>query len=68
MGIAAVYLLVLFGVTPGLLGFVAHSPIRSIPAVALRFQEGIFIGLPIIIATYVMEEARRIAADHAEIV
>lgn len=68
LGIAAVYLLVLLGVTSGLLELVARAPIKAIPAVALRFQGGIFIGLPIIIATYVMEEARRIAADHAEIV
>jgi hypothetical protein len=67
-GIAAIYLLVLSGTTGGLFSLIARSPIQSIPEIAIRFQDGIFIGLPIIIATYVMEEARRIAADHAEIV
>jgi hypothetical protein len=34
----------------------------------VEFLGTLFIGIPIIIAAYVMEEARRIAADHAEIV
>jgi hypothetical protein len=34
----------------------------------VHYENAIFVGVPIIIAAYVMEEARRIAADHAEIV
>jgi hypothetical protein len=67
-GIAAVYLLVLIGVKQGLLSVVAAHFSNSLPSVAIRFNGAIFTGLPIIIAAYVMEEARRIAADHAEIV
>jgi hypothetical protein len=67
-GIAAVYLLALTGTTDGLFGFVAREPLHAVPSVAIRFQDAIFIGVPLIIAAYVMDEARRIAADHAEIV
>jgi hypothetical protein len=71
--IGAVYLLALCGIRSGLLSHV-HFPgpilgaLLQLPTVAVRFWTGLFIGIPIIIAAYVMEEARRIAADNAEIV
>jgi len=64
-GIAAVYLLVLCGQKQGLLS-VIHFP-NSLPAIALRFEGAIFAGIPIIIAAYVMAEARRIADEYASI-
>jgi len=68
-GIAAVYLLALSGQKQGLLGALRfYHFLNALPGVALRFESNIFTGIPIIIAAYVMEEARRIAADHAEIV
>ena len=67
-GIGAVYLLVLSGERGGLYRLVAAQPFHSLPEVAVRYENAIFVGVPILIAAYVMEEARRIAADHAEIV
>lgn len=64
-GIAAVYLLALCGQKQGVLG-VIHFP-GSLPAIALRFEAAIFTGIPIIIAAYVMAEARRIADENASI-
>jgi hypothetical protein len=67
-GISAIYLLVLSGERGGLYRLVAAQPFHSLPEVAVRYENAIFVGVPILIAAYVMEEARRIAADHAEIV
>jgi hypothetical protein len=68
-GIAGAYLLVACGQRSGILVAVAHVNFPySFPMLALRFADAIFIGVPVVIAAYVMEEARRIAADHAEIV
>jgi hypothetical protein len=67
-GIAAVYLLILCGVKDGFLNAIARHLLGDLPAVALKFEDSLFVGIPIIIATYVMDDARRIAADHAEIV
>jgi len=67
-GIAAIYLLVLSGERGDLYRLVAAHLVGSLPSVAVRYENAIFTGIPLIIAAYVMEEARRIAADHAEIV
>ncbi|HVW74576.1 MAG TPA: hypothetical protein VHC39_13130 [Rhizomicrobium sp.] len=68
-GISAIYLLVMSGDRSGLYRLVAATPFfHSLPNVAVRYENAIFIGVPIIIAAYVMEEAQRIAADHAGIV
>ncbi|MBV9548329.1 MAG: hypothetical protein JO256_01490 [Alphaproteobacteria bacterium] len=40
----------------------------AVIGLALIFRSTLFTGFPVIIAAYVMEEARRIAADHAEII
>ena len=68
-GIAAVYLLVLGGINKGGIYrlILTHLP-NSLPSIAVRFESGLFVGIPILIAAYVMEEARRIAVDNAEIV
>lgn len=44
-----------------------HFP-GALIGLAIIFRSTLFTGIPIIIAATVMEEARRIAADHAEIV
>jgi hypothetical protein len=64
-GIAGVFLLALCGHRQGLPG-VIHFP-NAIPAIALRFEGAIFTGIPILIAAYVMAEARRIADENASI-
>lgn len=65
-GIAGAFLLAASGQTQGIMSVVRFP--YAIPALALRFDDGIFTGVPLLIAAYVMAEARRIAADHAEIV
>lgn len=67
-GIAAVYLLALSGFKDVLYNLIAANLANSLPSVAVRFENGIFTGIPLIIAASVMEEARRIAADNSEIV
>jgi hypothetical protein len=69
-GIAAIYLVALTGInTGGVYSLIAAQSIpHSLPSIAVRFENAIFTGIPIIIAAYVMDEARRIAADNAEIV
>ena len=67
-GIGGVYLLILCKEKGGLLTAVAHHLLGDLPAIALRFQDSLFVGVPTVIAAYVMEETRRIAADNAEIV
>lgn len=44
-----------------------HFP-GALIGLAVIFRTTLFTGIPVIIAAYVMEEARRVAADHAEIV
>ena len=66
LGIAGVFLLAASGQMQGIMSVVRFP--YAVPALALRFDDGIFTGIPLIIAAYVMTEARRIAADHAEIV
>lgn len=44
-----------------------HFP-GALIGLVIMFRAILFAGVPTIIAAYVMEEARRIAADHAEIV
>jgi len=44
-----------------------HFP-RSVVALTMMYNDALFIGFATTIAAYVMEEARRIAADNAEIV
>jgi hypothetical protein len=44
-----------------------HFPVAVI-GLAIIFRSLLFTGIPLLIAATVMEEARRIAADHAEIV
>jgi hypothetical protein len=63
-GIAAVYLLELSGLKN------AYHPVslRFLLAFMNEFKGALLTGIPIVIAAYVMEEARRIAADHAEII
>jgi hypothetical protein len=67
-GIAAIYLLVLSGQKGALYDLIRAHLAHSLPSIAVRYEKAIFIGVPIIIAAYVLEEARRIAADSAEIV
>ena len=67
-GIAAVYLLVLCGVKDGFLRVIHFHFLGALPGIALRFESALFVGIPTIIAAYVMEEARRIASDNAGIV
>lgn len=67
-GIAAVYLLVLCGVKSGFLRVVHLHFLGTLPGIAIRFESALFVGIPIIIAAYVMDEARRIASDNAGIV
>jgi hypothetical protein len=67
-GIAAVYLLVLCGVTSGFLRVIHLHFLGTLPGIAIRFESALFVGIPTIIAAYVMEEARRIASDNAGIV
>ncbi len=67
-GIAAVYLLVLCGVKEAFLNFNHFHFLGALPGIAIRFESALFVGIPTIIAAYVMEEARRIASDNAEIV
>lgn len=66
-GIAAIYLLVLSGDRGGLYRLVAAQPFHSLPMVAVRYENAIFVGVPILIAAYVMAEARRIADENASI-
>jgi hypothetical protein len=66
-GIAAVYLLVLSGDRGGLYRLVAAQPFHSLPEVAVRYENAIFVGVPILIAAYVMAEARRLADENASI-
>ncbi|HVZ27922.1 MAG TPA: hypothetical protein VG798_04630 [Rhizomicrobium sp.] len=66
-GIAAVYLLQFCGLKN------AYAPVHiyfpgGLVGLSIEWKDELLFGLPIIIAAYVMEEARRIAADHAEIV
>jgi hypothetical protein len=65
--LAAVYLLALSGQKSPILHAIRMHP-YGVASVAVRFDSALFVGIPIIIAAYVMEEARRIAADNAEIV
>lgn len=69
-GVAAIYLLALSGINKGGVYSLidAQSIAHSLPSIAVRFENAIFTGIPIIIAAYVMDEARHIAADNAEIV
>jgi hypothetical protein len=69
-GVGAIYLLVLAGIKGGVYDAIRRTPdlLVSLPSTAVHYENAIFVGVPIIIAAYVMEEARRIAADHAEIV
>ncbi len=67
-GIAAVYLLVLCGVKDGFLRVIHFHFFGALIGIAIRFESALFVGIPIIIAAYVMEEARRIASDNAGIV
>lgn len=66
-GIAAIYILVLSGDRGGLYRLVAAQPFHSLPMVAVRYENAIFVGVPILIAAYVMAEARRLADDNASI-
>jgi hypothetical protein len=66
-GIAAIYLLQLCGQQNAYFPVHIYFPAGLIP-LSLEFKGDLLIGLPTIIAAHVMEEARRIAADHAEIV
>ena len=67
--IFAVYLLALCGQKDGVLRAfnAAHFFPSALPALAVRFDGAIFTGIPIIIAAYVMAEARRIADENASI-
>ena len=68
-GTGAIYLLVLAGIKGGVYDVIRRHPdLFSLPSTAVHYENAIFVGVPIIIAAYVMEEARRIAADHAEII
>jgi hypothetical protein len=67
-GIAAVYLLVLCGVKDPFLNSIHFHSLGALPGIAIRFESALFVGIPTIIAAYVMEEARRIASDNAGIV
>ena len=67
-GIAAVYLLAQCGDREGFLGHGLHFNLGNLFGISLRFDTALFVGVPTIIAAYVMEEARRIAADNAGIV
>ena len=69
-GTGAIYLLVLAGIKGGVYDAIRRTPdlLAALASTAVHYENAIFVGVPIIIAAYVMEEARRIAADHAEIV
>lgn len=69
-GTGAIYLLVLAGIKGDIYDAIRRSPdlLTALASTAAHYENAIFVGVPIIIAAYVMEEARRIAADHAEIV
>jgi hypothetical protein len=68
-GIAAIHLLALSGQKGSLYDLIrVQSFAHSLPNISVRYENAIFVGVPLIIAAYVMEEARRIAADNAEIV
>lgn len=69
-GTGAIYLLVLAGIKGDIYDAIRRTPdlLMSLAGTAVHYENAIFVGVPIIIAAYVMEEARRIAADHAEIV
>jgi hypothetical protein len=70
-GIAAIVLLDHYGLKNSLSPlFPSHDHHFSGALIALfmEFKAALFTGIATIIAAYVMEEARRIAADHAEIV
>jgi hypothetical protein len=66
-GIAAVYLLELSGLKNAFFPVSLRFPFAQ-PFLMLEFKGALLTGIPIVIAAYVMEEARRIAADHAEII
>lgn len=66
-GIAAVYLLQLSGLKNAFFPVSLRFP-GALPFLTLEFKGALLTGIPIVIAAYVMEEARRIAADHAEII
>jgi hypothetical protein len=59
--------LVLSGDRGGLYRLVAAQPFHSLPEVAVRYENAIFVGVPILIAAYVMAEARRLADENASI-
>lgn len=62
------YLLVLRGQDGRLFNLSRLHFLGFLPSIALRFDSTLFVGIPTIIVTFVMEEARRIAADNAEII
>jgi len=66
-GVAAIYLLQLCGQKNAFFPVHFYFPGGLMP-LSFEFKGDLFTGIPTIIAAYVMEEARRIAADHAEIV
>lgn len=66
-GIAAIYLLNQCGLKNLIYPTHLHFP-GALPALMIEFKGALFTGIATTIAAYVMEEARRIAADHAEIV
>lgn len=67
MGIAAVYLLQLCGQKNAF--YPVHVPFPAgLIALSIEWKDELLIGLAALIAAYVMEEARRIAVDHAEII
>lgn len=65
--IAAVWLLHSSGSLNPAGGVTLRFP-AAVMGLAIFYRSALFTGIPLLIAAYVMEEARRIAADHAEIV
>jgi hypothetical protein len=67
MGITAIYLLQLCGQKNAFLPVHLYFPTGLI-GLSIEWKDELLFGISLIIAAYVMEEARRIAADNAEIV
>jgi hypothetical protein len=67
LGIVAVYLLQQLGLKNAIYANHINFP-AGLLALSIEWKDALLMGIATIIAAYVMEEARCIAADHAEIV
>lgn len=67
LGLAAIYLLDMLGLKNLLMPSHLRYP-QALIGLMLEWRTPLLMGIPTLIAAIVMDEARRIAADHAEIV